>query len=403
MAGEHADRGHALNGPSTLHRRLPCSGSYAAEKDIPEPPSTALASEGTYAHEGLELVLRGGNLRGDEPPDMVAAIMDAVRWVQTYQEKGYNLYVEVEVDPALALENDETWGTADIILLKEGHLIVADFKYGRYPVSPIGNPQLLAYAGGAINTLQLNGTATVTLAILQPRLPMGPSASTTELTINQLVMELKDMAQRLHQIQDNPILVPGDHCKFCKARIDCPARLSSLETSTTDAFALAMEAETASAGNSVAQLPDAELSKFLDKLPLLESVIADVRTEVMSRIRKGAHIAGYKIIRGPGGRKWVADPEELEKLFKSRGFTKADYEVIKLASPAQIEKLDKYKDFSDKKKQNVIKLWTKTPGGEKLVTEETRGPAIDFDAGESFAKADEANPDAEPVVVPAYI
>ena len=110
MAGEHADRGHALNGPSSLHRRLACSGSYAAEKDIPESPSTKAADEGTYAHEGLELVLRGGNLRGDEPPDMVAAIMDAVRWVDQYRAKGYSLFVEVAVNPEEYLGDPETWG-----------------------------------------------------------------------------------------------------------------------------------------------------------------------------------------------------------------------------------------------------------------------------------------------------
>ena len=399
MVEQHADRGHAANGPSSLHRRLACTGSYAAELGKPDKGSSA-ANEGTRAHELLEKLLRGGNPDGSEPQEMITGVLEAIRWVEKFTAKGYALYVEVAVDPSSILGNPETWGTADIILVKENHLIVADFKYGKYPVAAIGNPQLSAYAAGALASLQLKGITVVTLAILQPRLPMGPTVSSGALTIGECEHVWADMAVKLGRIKSNPTLVPGDHCNFCKARPDCPARLKALDKHTSDAFAIAEIAEKSGAANSVAELTDGALAEMLDRIPLLESVLADVRGEALARIHKGATISGYKIIRGRGGRKWSHSPEDLRKLLKSRGFTKVEMEVIKLVSPAQVEKLDKFKDFSDQKKANVNKLWEKTPGGEQLVTSETRGEALVFNSAEAFAKVET---EAKPAEIPSFL
>jgi len=395
----HADRGHAPNGPSSLSRRLACTGSYAAELGKTDSGSSA-ASEGTRAHELLEKILLGGNPEGSEPRDMMAGVMEAVRWVENLTKKGYKLYVEAAVDPAAILGNSETWGTSDIILVKEEHLIIADFKYGKYAVSPIGNSQLLAYAAGAIATLQLKGIINITLAILQPRLPMGAPISIHSLTVGEAQHIWAGMAVKLGEITSNPQLTPGDHCKFCKGKSECTARFSELEKHTSDAFAMAQQAETSGALSSVANLSDDVLASLLDKLPLLESVMADARVEALARIRRGLSIKGYKIIRGSGSRKWVHSEEEMHKLLKSRGFNKDETEIMKLVSPAQIEKLEKFKEFSDKKKDNVNKLWEKRPGAEKLVTAETRGEAMVFDSALAFAEIEPADPVPE---IPTFL
>jgi len=312
--------------------------------------------------------------------------------------------VEVSVDPSNRLRNQETWGTADIILVKGSHLIVADFKYGKYAVSPIGNSQLLAYAAGALDSLRLSGITDIMLVILQPRLPMGPTSSSHAVSIGEADHVWAEMAGKLGQIASNPQLVPGDHCKFCKGKSECTARFTALEKHTSEAFAIAEEAQVAGGANSVAHLADNAIAALLDKLPLIESIMADVRGEALARIRKGLTIEGYKIIKGRGGRKWSHDDAEMHKLLKSRGFTKVETEVIKLVSPAQIEKLDKYKEFSEKKQGNVNKLWEKTTGAERLVTAETRGEAIIFDSGKAFAQVAKAEePAALPASIPSFL
>jgi hypothetical protein len=54
-----AKHGHHPFGPSSLHRRLACPGSLAAEIDIPE-ESSVYADEGTFAHDLLAQCLEEG-------------------------------------------------------------------------------------------------------------------------------------------------------------------------------------------------------------------------------------------------------------------------------------------------------------------------------------------------------
>lgn len=404
-APQHADRGHAANGPSTLHRRLACPGSYTAEKGREEGPSSSAAAEGTRAHELLETLLTGGNPEGTEPQEMIAAAMSAVKWVEKFTAQGYALYVEVEVDPAPLLDNNETWGTSDIILVKDTHQIVADFKYGRYEVSPIDNAQLISYALGALSSLPMEavgGVESVTMAIIQPRLPLGPGISSSVMSAEDLYQKAFEIADALKGIETSTVVAAGDHCKFCLARRDCPARMGALQTTSADAFKAAKQAEAVQAVNTVATMSDTALGSLMDRLPLLESILQDVRTETMARIRRGVSIPGYKIIQGRGSKAWLTDPEETQKLLKSRGFTKADVEVIKLISPAAIQKLDKFKDFSDKKKDNVIQLWEVSLGAEKLVTEETRGVEVEYDSQAAFAKIDKPEPETVPAI-PSFL
>lgn len=389
-ATDHLNRGHAKLGPSSLHRRLACTGSFAAEEGRPDPGNHKVATEGIKAHELLESLLLGNLPKGDEPFDMMPHVMEAVRWVERHTAQGYTLYVEVAVDPQPILLNDECWGTADIIMVKGDHMIVADFKYGRVLVEPRDNPQLLAYAAGAICTFALTDIANIQMTILQPRIPSGATISSVSVTYDEAIDLWDGMRDKLVEITSNPQITTGDHCKYCRARSDCGARMTDWKEGSAEAFKAVAAAEKAGAANTVALLTDAQLSEHMDRVPLLESIIEDLQTEVLARIKKGNHIPGYKLIEGRGGRAWALTEEELRKKFKSMKLSMADYEVVKLGSPAVIEKLDK---LTDKQKLNLKNMWERTPGKLKLVTESTRGAALEFNSSKAFEDADQAAPE----------
>ena len=59
------------------------------------------------------------------------------------------------VNPGKTFERVDLWGTSDIVIEHGNHLTVIDFKYGRWPVQPKNNKQLMIYAlGAAAQSLQ---------------------------------------------------------------------------------------------------------------------------------------------------------------------------------------------------------------------------------------------------------
>lgn len=401
MSGHHANRGHAINGPSSLHRRIACPGSRVAEEGRPEGASSEAAEEGTKAHELLERRLLGRLPVGDERLDMLTAVKEACGFVEEYTSKGYALFVETEVDPGTLLLDPDCWGTADIILFKDDHLVVADFKYGRYLVEPENNLQLLSYSAGAMCSIAEVAAAsleTITLAIIQPRIPTGRTISRWDISIEDACLEFEKISIQLAHARAHPDLVPGENqCKFCRARGDCPARHTELIESSSKAFKMSETAVNSRAANTVAMISDEELGALMDKIPLLESIISDVKSESMSRIQAGKHVPGYKVIEGKGFRSWNLDEEELRKKFKGMKLPLTEYEVVKLASPAIVEKSDR---LSDKQKMNLGKFWDKSPGKPKLVTSKTKGIEIVYSSSEAFAKIEK--PEESPAI-PSFL
>ena len=55
---------------------------------------------------------------------------------------------------------------------------------------------------------------------------------------------------------------------------------------------------------------------------------------------KGKKWSGYKLVAGRSQRKWI-DPDEVEKILKSKRFRKMDYTQTKLLGIPAIEKISR--------------------------------------------------------------
>jgi hypothetical protein len=382
-----------------------------AERSLPDTTSAA-AEEGTRAHELLERLLLGQNPEGHEGAEMVGYVMQAVRWVESWTDKGYKLLVEQAVDPKWLFNDADCWGTGDIILYTPGHLIIADFKYGYTEVQAEDNPQLIAYAVGALDLKGLppvESIKEVTMAILQPRLFGGATVKSVTVPTADLLDIAQSIALSLagNREPDAPRYPEEKACVFCKAKLNCPERLQSALDNTAALFNAALMPEEAKEVSEIytdmgiAGMDVQELANLADLTAMLTAVFNDIDGEIVERIHQGIDVPGYKLIRGQGSRKWNLSEEELHRKFKNLGIPKSHYMVVKMGHPNLLEK---FEPLSDAKRENLANLWTSSKGNEKLVTSSTPGDPIEYNTAKIFkdyagSESEQKDDDIQPEIV----
>lgn len=314
----HAERAHALLSASGSHKWLSCSPSARLEDTLPDTTSDA-AREGTLAHEIAELKLRKHFV---EPmgPQKFAAAMRKFKKQELYQEEmqGYtDAYLEYiqklthsfTSQPYVAIERKvdyshiapEGFGTSDCIVIGGQRMYVTDFKYGKgEPVFADDNPQMKLYALGALKSYSmLYNIETIHLAIIQPRVREG--ASEWSISAADLLAwgeSIKPIAQRAFAGEGE--YAPGDHCKFCRAKEKCRARVESLM--------------------SVAPLAPMkpplisweEAAEVLRKAEGIVNWYNALKKLALTELLQGGEVPGWKAVSGRGSREYV----DLDKAFE---------------------------------------------------------------------------------------
>jgi hypothetical protein len=258
-------------------------------------------------------------------------------------------------DPELYLESayDLSWvypgmfGTSDVTISEEfGTLVVADYKHGQgVPVHITGtdgkpNSQIMYYAAGAAHDAGWTHEK-ARLAIVQPRCYDVPDVQEIEISIAELRKWAENDLRKAAELtdDDNPILVAGDHCKWCTVQAICVEARAK-------AFAIAK----ADFDGVVDELPVPqeahELSRALGWLPMIDNWVKAVNAEVQRRLEAGLEVPSYKLVRKRSVRK--IDPELTEEevrkrvIAAARGEAKAaDLFEQKLRPLGQLEKASK--------------------------------------------------------------
>lgn len=231
---------HARLSASGAKRWMACPRSVALEETLPETESE-YAKEGTEAHSWAERILNAHVNNDLEEvkrleaklielnPEMHANVIEYVSTCLEVQEEGIlkngwaMLLVEQRVDFSRYVPGG--FGTTDCTVITEGHMTVLDLKYGKgVKVDAPENPQPRLYALGNLEEWDwLYDIKTVNTMIVQPRLN---HVSTESLKATDLYRWAEDEVKpkALLASEDKGEYVPGDHCKFCKARKVCKAR-----------------------------------------------------------------------------------------------------------------------------------------------------------------------------------
>ena len=346
---------HKLGGSNAV-RRINCPASASLEAEVPgEFGDSDYATWGSLFHACMEMLLTadpdgpaaaeelfeqlvGQDLGfGEDYTITVEHINDKVRpaWDAWQELLAEHDIVEWFIEQRVEFPMDTlggAFGTVDILAIdSKGFLHVLDWKFGDgVPVEVEGNYQLLFYASAALYEENAEiaafcaEIAGLWLHIVQPRHGANRvihSWQTTEDTVEKFI----DLAvAAIAAAADPPPPKPGDHCRWCTAKVICPAQ--------TEAAVTALKADPS-------VLSGVELAAALQLATQLKPWIAAVWDLAHHELSAGVAVPGYKLVnKKSAGRKWK-DPDEAERQLKKKKVKAADmYTERELRSPTQLEK-----------------------------------------------------------------
>lgn len=392
---------HARLSPSSAHRWMRCLGSLALESTQPD-KSSAFAEEGTRAHAlGEELL--NGRLLGFEPdrnadPEMLDYVLRYVDAVWTLAE-GNELMVEQRVDFSHIVGVENSFGTADAVVIVGNELQIHDLKYGRgVRVDAEQNEQLQLYALGALEQFNLlYDFDSVRLFIHQPRLN---HVSEWALSVEELLA----FGQRAQEAAASVIVMfniaecegvntlplenftPGEkQCRFCKASAVCTAREQFHMQTVAGEFEDLDKPVRDMIADAVARVPmltNEQLAEIYGQADFLESWLKAIRDRVNSELNAGHPVPGFKLVTGKQGNRAWSDEALAEEMLKSFRLKQEQRYSQKVISPTQAEKL--LKKDSPRRWTKVEVLITRADGKPTIAPESDPRPALNVNPVNDF-------------------
>lgn len=245
---------HSVLAPSDSGKWGKCSGSVAMQQSFPELTidENEAALQGTAAHWVAEQLIKGytdpnesiitnidqlpdlapnGEVIDDYMFDSAKEYCDEIMAVCNKVGGLRNLRIEERVD--IPRIHKLCYGHVDAHLFhetegdKNNHLYIWDFKYGFMPVEPEVSDQLLLYAIGVMQKLDIvdDTKLTLHLTIVQPRVyHRFGSVRTYTVVASDLRSRVNDLHFQANQaLSDKAELVTGNQCIHCSGRRGCPA------------------------------------------------------------------------------------------------------------------------------------------------------------------------------------
>lgn len=365
---------HARLSASGAYRWMACTPSVKLEEQFPDKESE-YAAEGTLAHTIAELIIRYNNkemtkkafstrinkyrkegLYSKEMEDYIAGYTENVWEIFNEAKKSCP---DAQLLPEQRLDFSEYvpegFGTGDVVIIADDMVQVIDLKYGKgIGVSAEGNPQLRLYGIGAyLEHSMLYDIRRVKMTIIQPRLE---NISTEELTVEELLDWVEKEVRPKAELAMNGEgeYLPGDHCRFCKAKAVCRARaeenlaLAKLEMRDPDI------------------LEEWEIGEVLQRAEELNSWAKDVKDYAFEQVlNHGVKYEGWKLVAGRSNRKYLDEEKVKETLIKA-GYRQEDITETKLLGITAMEKAVGKKTFGEALSGLVIK-----PEGKPVLVPET--------------------------------
>lgn len=210
---------------------------------------------------------------------------------------------------------------------------IIDYKFGYHPgVHPAYDWQFKAYAVAMHRNF---GCPTVQVMRLQPALEGDDRIRTATFTEEDL-LKFADQIKAATEACEDPEALPvqGAHCRFCAARVTCPARAGTVS------YVLPPGTDV---GPYMGSLTPDERRAFFEKVRAASAWIKDVAARAEGWILEGGEVPGFYVGEGKSNRVWRGTPEEvfamLEKLAKAKDKDPALTYKTEPISVAEAEKL----------------------------------------------------------------
>ena len=403
---------HAILSASSSKRWLNCTPSARLEQNFPN-ESSVYAEEGTAAHALGEYKLRKYLHERVKRPtskyedeemeantDIYAEFI--ISTVERIKETCPHPLVMVEERLDYSYLVPSGFGTGDCVIIADGTLYVMDYKNGKGVfVNCDHNPQMMLYALGAYHAYgYLYRIKKVSMTIIQPRLE---NISTFECSVEELLDWAETYVRPRAKLafEGKGEQVPGDWCRFCRARTSCKACADEAmalvkeefldldagvledETEETDATASFDPDTSVPTFKSPALLSKTDIEKMLPTLNRIESWIEAIFAYVSSEaINLGVSWDGYKVVEGRSKRQFL-DTKSVVAAAEKAGYT--DIYKTELISLTAFEKLMGKKKFQEILGEYVVK----PPGKLALVPDSDPREAVDLQTAEDeFAVLD---------------
>ena len=354
---------HSRFAPSSLERILACPPSVLLSelRAAPPAPPSPWAAEGTVAHQ-LAADILTDNPAGLALDDRVAvpphevlvdddmflaafAFADFIKSLKT--QKGDRIWLEqvVRLDAVVGLDAG-CYGHLDAAVWHpaQGLLDLADFKYGRGVVVHVqDNPQIYAYALGAIHTLlspsEQRQCDVVRLHIMQPRLgdaglhtislPRADLDAWGENILRPVIRALVDGT-----LDETAPLTPGEHCRWCPVMQECPALHAQTQSLARQVFS------NGSGPEVLEPMDNTTLGRLLDQVEIIMPFIEHARSLAQARLELGGRVPGWKLVNKRGHRVWTSEEADVVTTLAAWGMPSEDiWAPAKIRSAAQLEKL----------------------------------------------------------------
>jgi len=211
--------------PSKLDRYKHCPGAYAASMRVQASMTPEEWEEFTGSDAAREGTMLHAVMSGNIPLEGLTPEHDElIAQCGEYLEMHFGDCDEIMREHKVVLMDGMeilTSGTADVISIGSNILKLLDWKFGRVYVHP-DSLQMKAYAAATMQTFDVDA---IQGYIFQPRSGGGKEIMFTN--FQELFDEIKGIIDAAKS-QYAP-LIPGEHCQYCPARIDCTA-IANLET-----------------------------------------------------------------------------------------------------------------------------------------------------------------------------
>lgn len=287
---------------------------------MPPEEETEEAREGTGTHELGELLMRNRPLPAVASngvvvnQDMIAgATLYANHVLKVCAAEGItNLQIEQRV--AMPQIHPHNWGTPDARgWSARGELHIWDFKFGHSFVDAYLNWQCMDYAIGALHEAaaadMLKPATVVHIYVVQPRNYDGAGPIRHwRVTVADLQQYAEQLRSAAHEAAGpNPRLIPGGHCKNCRALTMCPsANRAAMWSADMVKWHQPLDVTPAQAA--------ARLAILQETLVLLNALTTAEEERVISMIRSGTQVPGMGLTSVKGREAWKGTDGEVTAL-----------------------------------------------------------------------------------------
>lgn len=350
---------HSKLGASSADRWMACPGSVALVGKMGVQPS----DEEDWRIEGQVAHLIGAQCLSHnfEPWELIGCEISGVT-IDQEMVRALNIYVghgrryladkryAVRIESMVQFER--SFGTVDLGTYDdETHTIeINDLKYGvGIMVEVERNPQLMCYAYGFLQDFP--DARSVKLRIIQPRITWAAPIREWEISVEDLCAWVeRELIPAMNRTDTDQTLWPGEHCRFCPAKMVCPA-LKGL-------YAAAARANPA----AIVEMSDADLGRDYEMRQAVKSYLKAQEAMVYNRLMGGHPVPGAKLVSKKADRVFKEGAETVLKA----NLGDEIYSAPELKSPAQVEKLSSVA-------KDLVRQWAHTPASGYTVALDSDG------------------------------